>query len=197
MKNKIINSLTPYIIDDKYISGTQLDVFSRLIMERIIFIGNEIDHTTSNIIQAQLLYLQSVNNKKDIYIYINSPGGDIYAGLGIYDTMQSIKPKIHTICTGIAASMAAVILCSGAKGKRSILKHSRTMLHQPMGKIEGQISDMNINIKEMNKLKKEIYKILSLHTGKKIKEIKKDCNRDYWMDAKKSKKYGIIDYIIK
>ncbi|XBT18502.1 MAG: ClpP family protease [Candidatus Shikimatogenerans sp. Tder] len=197
MKNEIKSSLTPYIIEEKYMNGTQLDVFSRLIMERIIFIGTEINHEVSNIIQAQLLYLQSVNNKKDIYLYINSPGGDIYAGLGIYDTMQSIKPKIHTICTGIAASMAAVILCSGAKGKRSILKHSRTMIHQPIGKIEGQISDMNINIKEMNKLKKEIYKILSLHTGKKVKVIEKDSNRDYWMDAKQSKKYGIIDYIIK
>ncbi|WXB47424.1 MAG: ATP-dependent Clp protease proteolytic subunit [Candidatus Shikimatogenerans sp. Tmey] len=197
MKKTIKNSLSPYIIEEKYIRGTQIDVFSRLIMERIIFIGSEINNEVSNIIQAQLLYLQSINNKKDIFLYINSPGGDIYAGLGIYDTMQSIKPKIHTICTGIAASMAAVILCSGAKGKRSILKHSRTMIHQPIGKIEGQISDMNINIKEMNKLKKEIYKIISLHTGKNVNIIEKDSNRDYWMDAKKSKKYGIIDNIIK
>ncbi|XBT18385.1 MAG: ClpP family protease [Candidatus Shikimatogenerans sp. Tduv] len=197
IEKKINNSLTPYIIENRHISGTQIDVFSRLMMERIIFIGTEITNEISNVIQAQLLYLQSVNNKRDIYMYINSPGGDIYAGLGIYDTMQSIKPKIHTICTGVAASMAAIILCAGAEGKRSILKHSRTMIHQPIGKIEGQISDMNINIKEMNRLKKEVYKILSKHTGKNIDIIKKDSNRDYWMNAKESKNYGIIDYIIK
>ncbi|XBT18201.1 MAG: ATP-dependent Clp protease proteolytic subunit [Candidatus Shikimatogenerans sp. Tser] len=196
INQKIKNSLTPYIIEEKYINGTQLNVFSRLMMERIIFIGTEINNEVSNIIQAQLLYLQSINNKKDIFMYINSPGGDIYAGLGIYDTMQSIKPKVHTICTGVAASMAAIILCSGAKGNRSILKHSRTMIHQPIGKVEGQISDMNINIQEMNKLKKEVYMILSLHTGKNINIIEKDSNRDYWMNAKESKKYGIIDNII-
>ncbi|XBT18880.1 MAG: ClpP family protease [Candidatus Shikimatogenerans sp. AspAUS03] len=194
--NLIKYSLTPYIIEEKYINGTQLDVFSRLMMERIIFIGTEISTEVANVIQAQLLYLQSVNNKKTIYMYINSPGGDIYAGLGIYDTMQTIKPKIHTICTGMAASMAAVLLCSGCKGKRYILKHSRTMIHQPIGKLEGQISDMNINIKEMNKLKREIYNIISYHTGKSIKKIKRDSNRDFWMDAKESQKYGIIDKII-
>ncbi|XCC45317.1 MAG: ATP-dependent Clp protease proteolytic subunit [Candidatus Shikimatogenerans sp. Ttur] len=193
----IKGSLTPYIIEEKFINGTQLDVFSRLMMERIIFIGTEINNEIANIIQAQLLYLQSIDNKKTIYMYINSPGGDIYSGLGIYDTMQSVKPKIHTICTGIAASMAAIILCSGYSGERCILKHSRTMIHQPIGKVEGQISDMNINLKEMNKLKEEIYKIMSLHTGKTVSQIKKDSNRDYWMNAKESQKYGIIDKIIK
>ncbi|WGH25557.1 MAG: ATP-dependent Clp protease proteolytic subunit [Candidatus Shikimatogenerans bostrichidophilus] len=204
--NKNINTLllhnyfntyiNPYILDKKRENLTQIDVFSKLITNRIIFIGTEINSYVSNIIQSQLLFLDSVNNKT-IKIYINSPGGDIYSGLGIYDTMQLIKSKISTTCVGLAASMAAILLCSGQKGKRYSLKHSRIMIHQPVANnIHGQESDIEIKAKEIKKLKNELYKIISYHTQKKIKKIKKDADRDFWMTSKKAKKYGMIDKIL-
>ncbi|WGH28040.1 MAG: ATP-dependent Clp protease proteolytic subunit [Candidatus Shikimatogenerans bostrichidophilus] len=188
--------MIPYITENKNINYQQMDIFSRLLMERIIFIGTVIDSNIANIIQSQLLFLDSKNNK-DIKIYINSPGGDIYSGLGIYDTMQFINSDISTTCVGIAASMAAIILCSGKKGKRYCLKHSRIMIHQPIIKnLNGQQSDIEIKIKEIKKIKKELYNIISLHTLNNIKKIEKDADRDYWMNSKKAKKYGMIDKIL-
>lgn len=173
-----------------------MDIFTKLLMERIIFIGSEINNNMANIIQSQLLFLDSINNN-DINIYINSPGGDIYSGLGIYDTIQIIKSDVSTTCVGIAASMAAIILCSGKKGKRFCLKHSRIMIHQPIIKnLNGQESDIEIKTKEIKKLKKELYNIISLHTLNKIEKIEKDADRDYWMDSEKAKKYGMIDKIL-
>ncbi|WGH27038.1 MAG: ATP-dependent Clp protease proteolytic subunit [Candidatus Shikimatogenerans bostrichidophilus] len=188
--------MIPYITEISNINYQQMDIFSKLLMERIIFIGSEINSNIANIIQSQLLFLDSINNK-EIKIYINSPGGDIYSGLGIYDTMQFINSDISTTCVGIAASMAAVILCSGKKGKRYSLKHSRIMIHQPIIKnLNGQESDIEIKFKEIKKIKKELYNIISLHTLNNIEKIEKDADRDYWMNSKKAKKYGMIDEIL-
>jgi ATP-dependent Clp protease protease subunit len=190
------NYLTPYIIEERPMNITQLDVFSRLMKDRIIFLGVPIYDDVANIIQAQLLFLESQNADQDIQIYINSPGGSIYAGLGIYDTMQYLKPDIHTICTGIAASMASVLLCAGAKGKRFALPHSRIMIHQPMGGAEGQASDIEIQARQIQKLKEELYQIIADHTGKPYEEVWKDSDRDYWMIAAEAKEYGMIDEVL-
>lgn len=189
-------SLTPYIIEERKLNVAQMDVFSRLMMDRIIFLGTAVDDEVANIIQAQLLFLESVDAKKDIQIYLNSPGGGVYAGLGIYDTMQYINPDVATICTGMAASMGAVLLCAGAKGKRSALKHARVMIHQPMGGAEGQASDMEITVNEIKKLKKELYEIISNHSGQPFEKVEKDGDRDYWMIAEEAKAYGMIDELL-
>ncbi|MBP5535199.1 MAG: ATP-dependent Clp endopeptidase proteolytic subunit ClpP [Bacteroidales bacterium] len=190
------DSMTPYIIEERQLNMTQMDVFSRLMMDRIIFLGTAIDDTTTNIMQAQLLFLESIDNTKDITIYLNSPGGSVYAGLGIYDTMQYIQPNIATVCTGLAASMASVLLCAGAKGKRCALPHSRVMIHQPMGGAEGQATDMEITVREIQKLKKELYEIIALHSGKDYETVWKDADRDYWMTAEEAKAYGMIDEVL-
>jgi ATP-dependent Clp protease protease subunit len=194
--NKYQNSLTPYIMEERALNVTQVDVFSRLMMERVIFLGTEIDDSVSNIIQAQLLYLESIDEESPIQIYINSPGGSVYSGLGIYDTMQYIKPEVSTICTGLAASMAAVLLCAGSKGKRFALPHSRIMIHQPLGVAEGQASDIEITAKEIGKLKNELYEIISNHTGQTVKKVHADSDRDYWMKSIEAKEYGMIDAIL-
>jgi len=193
----IISSVTPYIIEERQLNVAQMDVFSRLMMDRIIFLGTAIDDNVANIIQAQLLFLESVDSSKDISIYINSPGGGVYAGLGMYDTMQFIKPDVATICTGMAASMAAVLMCSGAKGKRSALPHSRIMIHQPIGGAQGQASDIEITAREILKLKDELYQIIAKHSGQTIKKVEKDSDRDYWMKAEEAKAYGMVDEILK
>ncbi len=189
-------SITPYIIEERQLNVAQMDVFSRLMMDRIIFLGTGINDQVANIIQAQLLFLESVDPKKDIQIYLNSPGGEVYAGLGIYDTMQYIVPDVATICTGMAASFGAVLLCAGAKGKRSALTHSRVMIHQPLGGAQGQASDMEIVINEIRKLKKELYDIISHHTGQPFEKIEQDSDRDHWMVAAEAKEYGIIDEVL-
>jgi ATP-dependent Clp protease protease subunit len=189
-------SITPYIIEERQLNVAQMDVFSRLMMDRIIFLGTAINDQVANIIQAQLLFLESVDPKKDIQIYLNSPGGGVYAGLGIYDTMQYIVPDVATICTGMAASMGAVLLCAGAKGKRSALKHARVMIHQPMGGAEGQAIDMEITVREILKLKKELYDIISTHSGQSFDRVSKDGDRDYWMIAEEAKEYGMIDELL-
>jgi ATP-dependent Clp protease protease subunit len=194
--NGYIRSLTPYIIEERQLNVAQMDVFSRLMMDRIIFMGMPIDDQVANIIQAQLLFLESADAKKDIQIYINSPGGGVYAGLGIYDTMQYIQCDVATICTGIAASMAAVLLCAGAKGKRTALPHSRVMIHQPLGGAQGQASDIEITAREIAKLKKELYDIISQHSGKDYETVWKDSDRDYWMIAEEAKAYGMIDEVL-
>jgi ATP-dependent Clp protease, protease subunit len=190
------NYISPTIIEERQMNVAQMDVFSRLMMDRIIFLGVPINDYVANIIQAQLLFLESVDAKKDIQIYLNSPGGSVYAGLGIYDTMQYIAPHVATICTGMAASMAAVILCAGQKGKRTCLKHSRVMIHQPMGGMEGQASDIEITAREILKLKKELYEIIALHTGNDYDKVYKDSDRDYWMTADEAKAYGMIDEVL-
>ena len=189
-------SMTPYIIEERQMNVAQMDVFSRLMMERIIFLGTGIDDQISNIVQAQLLFLESVDAKKDIQIYMNSPGSSVTAGLGIYDTIQYIKPDVATICTGMAASMGAVLLCAGATGKRTALPHARVMIHQPMGSAGGQASDIEITAKEIQKLKKELYEIIAKHSGKDYDQVWKDSDRDYWMTAKEAKEYGMIDAIL-
>ena len=189
--------ITPYIIEERPMNITQLDVFSRLMKDRIIFLGVPIYDDVANIIQAQLLFLESQDSERDIQIYLNSPGGSVYAGLGIYDTMQYLKPDISTICTGMAASMASVLLCAGTKGKRFALPHSRVMIHQPMGGTEGQASDIEITAREMQKLKKELYEIIAHHTGKDYEQVWKDSDRDYWMIAAEAKEYGMIDDVLK
>lgn len=194
--DKIVSSMTPYIIEERQMNVASMDVFSRLMMDRIIFLGTAIDDYVANIIQAQLLFLASVDNSKDISIYINSPGGGVYAGLGIYDTMQFIKPDVATICTGMAASMGAVLLCSGAEGKRSALPHSRVMIHQPLGGAQGQASDIEITAREILKLKDELYAIISKHSGQEIEKVHKDSDRDYWMIAQEAKEYGMIDEVL-
>tara|TARA_A100000164_G_scaffold357967_1_gene369163 strand:- start:122 stop:781 length:660 start_codon:yes stop_codon:yes gene_type:complete len=194
--DKIIGSMTPYIIEERQLNVAQMDVFSRLMMDRIIFLGTAINDSIANIIQAQLLFLESVDKEKDIQIYINSPGGSVYAGLGIYDTMQFIGPDVSTICTGIAASMAAVLLCAGKEGKRSGLTHSRVMIHQPLGGAQGQASDIEITAREIGKLKKELYEIIAKHTGQKYNKVYADSDRDYWMKANEAKKYGMIDEVL-
>ena len=194
--DKIVNNVTPYIMEERQLNITQMDVFSRLMMDRIIFLGTAIDDYVANIIQAQLLFLESVDNSKDISIYINSPGGGVYAGLGMYDTMQFIKPDVATICTGMAASMGAVLMCAGAKGKRSALPHSRIMIHQPLGGAQGQASDIEITAREILKLKEELYEIISKHSGQTIDKVHNDSDRDYWMKAAEAKEYGMIDEIL-
>jgi ATP-dependent Clp protease protease subunit len=188
--------ISPTIIEERQLNIATMDVFSRLMMDRIIFLGVPINDYVANIIQAQLLFLESADSKKDIQIYLNSPGGSVYAGLGIYDTMQYIQPDVATICTGMAASMAAVILCAGAKGKRTSLKHSRVMIHQPMGGAEGQASDIEITAKEIQKLKKELYEIIAKHSNQEYDKVWKDSDRDYWMNADEAKAYGMIDEVL-
>ena len=194
--DKIIASMTPYIMEERQLNVAQMDVFSRLMMDRIIFLGTDVNDQVANIITAQLLFLESVDSGKDIQIYINSPGGSVYAGLGIYDTMQFIKPDVATICTGMAASMAAVLLCAGAQGKRSALPHSRVMIHQPSGGAQGVASDMEINLKEMLKIKNELYEIIAKHTKQPFTKVYKDSERDYWMIAREAKEYGMIDEVL-
>ena len=195
--NKISNDyITPYIIEERPMNITQLDVFSRLMKDRIIFLGVPIYDDVANIIQAQLLFLESQDSERDIQIYMNTPGGSVYAGLGIYDTMQILKPKISTICTGMAASMGAVLLCAGAKGYRYALPHARIMIHQPMGGTQGQASDIEIEAREIQKLKKELYEIIAHHSGKDYEQVWKDSDRDYWMIAAEAKEYGMIDGIL-
>ena len=191
-----IDNMTPYILEEREMRVSQMDIFSRLMMDRIIFLGTGIDDQVANIVIGQLLFLDSSNPGRDIQIYINSPGGSVYAGLGIYDTMQYISSDVSTICTGIAASMAAVLMCAGAKGKRTALKHSRVMIHQPLGGAQGQASDMEITVKEIQKLKKELYDILVHHTGQPYKKIEKDADRDYWLTAEEAKEYGIVDEVL-
>lgn len=188
--------LTPNIIEERQLNVAIFDVFSRLMMDRIIFLGTGINDQVANIIQAQLLFLESADASKDIQIYINSPGGSVYAGLGIYDTMQFIKPNVATICTGMAASMGAVLLCAGEKGKRSALPHSRVMIHQPLGGTQGQASDIEITAREILKLKDELYEIIAKHSGQKIEKVNEDSDRDYWMKADEAKKYGMIDEVL-
>lgn len=194
--NYIDSSLTPYIIEERQLNVAQMDVFSRLMMDRIIFLGTGINDQVANIVQAQLLFLESVDSKKDIQIYLNSPGGSVYAGLGIYDTMQLVNPDVATICTGMAASMGAVLLCAGADGKRSALKHSRVMIHQPMSGAQGQASDMEIAVKEVLKMKEELYRIISNHSGQDFAKVEADSDRDYWMSSPEAKEYGMIDEVL-
>lgn len=194
--SKVTNYLNPTIIEERQLNVAQMDVFSRLMMDRIIFLGVPIDDTVSNVIQAQLLFLESVDSTKDIQIYINSPGGSVYAGLGIYDTMQYINPDVATICTGLAASMASVLLCAGKQGKRTALPHSRVLIHQPMGGAEGQASDIEITAREIGKLKKELYDIIAHHSGQTYERIWEDADRDYWMTAMEAKDYGMIDEVL-
>ena len=192
---KINSYITPNIIEERPLNIATMDVFSRLMMDRIIFLGVPIYDDVANIIQAQWLFLESVDSKRDIQIYINSPGGAVYAGLGIYDTMQYINADIATICTGMAASMAAIILCAGQKGKRFALQHSRIMIHQPLGGVEGQASDIEITAREIIKLKEELYKILAMHSSQPLDKVSKDADRDFWMNSAEAKAYGMIDDI--
>jgi ATP-dependent Clp protease, protease subunit len=191
-----IYSMTPYIIEERQLNVAQMDVFSRLMMDRIIFLGTGINDQVANIVQAQLLFLESVDAKKDIQIYLNSPGGSVYAGLGIYDTMQIVRPNVATICTGIAASMGAVLMCAGEKGKRTALTHARVMIHQPLGGAEGQASDIEITAREIMKLKKELYEIIAKHSGQTYEKVWEDSDRDYWMKADEAKAYGMIDEVL-
>lgn len=188
--------ISPTIIEERQLNVAQMDVFSRLMMDRIIFLGTEVNDYTANVIQAQLLYLDSADPGKDVSIYINSPGGSVYAGLGIYDTMQYISSDVNTICTGMAASMAAVLLVSGTKGKRFALPHSRVMIHQPMGGAQGQASDIEITAREILKLKKELYQIIADHSGQPLEKVERDSDRDYWMTAQEALDYGMIDRIL-
>ena len=196
VETKMPTNLTPYIVEERQLNVAQMDVFSRLMMDRIIFLGDGINDQVANIIQAQLLFLQSTDAKRDIQIYINSPGGSVYAGLGIYDTMQYITPDVATICTGIAASMGAVLLVAGAKGKRAALRHSRVMIHQPSGGAQGVAADMEINLREMMKLKEELYTIISDHSGQSYEWVEKSSDRDYWMKAAEAKEFGMIDEVL-
>ena len=188
--------ISPTIIEERKLNVAQMDVFSRLVMDRIIFLGTQVDDYPANVIQAQLLYLDSADPGKDVSIYVNSPGGSVYAGLGIYDTMQYIQSDVSTICTGMAASMAAVLLVAGQKGKRFALKHSRVMIHQPMGGIQGQASDIEITSREILKLKKELYTIISEHSGQPYDKVYADSDRDYWMTSDEALKYGMIDKVL-
>jgi len=190
------SSLTPYIIEERQMNVAQMDVFSRLMMDRIIFLGTGINDQVANIVQAQLLFLESSDSTKDIQIYLNSPGGSVYAGLGIYDTMQLVNPDVATICTGMAASMGAVLLCAGADGKRSALKHSRVMIHQPMSGAQGQASDMEIAVREVLKMKQELYQIIADHSNQEFQKVSDDSDRDYWMNADEAKNYGMIDEVL-
>ena len=190
------NYISPTIIEERQMNVASMDVFSRLMMDRIIFLGVGINDHVANIVQAQLLFLESVDPKKQIQIYLNSPGGSVYAGLGIYDTMQYIQPDVSTICTGMAASMGAVLLCAGETGKRSALKHSRVMIHQPLGGAQGQASDIEITAREIQKLKKELYEIIASHSGQTYDKVWADSDRDYWMTADEAKAYGMIDEVL-
>jgi ATP-dependent Clp protease, protease subunit len=191
-----VTNLTPYIIEERPLNVASMDVFSRLMMDRIIFMGEPINDYVANIVTAQLLFLDSTDRSRDIQMYINSPGGGVYAGLGIYDTMQFVTPDIATICTGMAASMGAILMCAGVKGKRSALKHSRVMLHQPSGGIGGQATDIEITAREIKKTKQELYNIISQHTGKPVDQVAIDCDRDFWMTAEESKEYGLVDEVL-
>lgn len=190
------NYISPTIIEERQLNVASMDVFSRLMMDRIIFLGLPIDDYVANIIQAQLLFLESADPSKDIQIYFNTPGGSVHAGLGIYDTMQFISADVATICTGMAASMGAVLLCAGTKGKRSALTHSRVMIHQPMGGAQGQATDIEITVREIQKLKRELYEIIAYHTGSEYDKVEKDSDRDYWMTAKEAVEYGMIDEVL-
>lgn len=185
--------ISPTILEERQLNVTQMDVFSRLMMDRVIFLGTEINDYTANVIQAQLLYLDSVDSDRDINLYLNTPGGSVYAGLGIYDTMQFVKARVATICTGLAASMGAVLLVAGEQGMRAALPHSRVMIHQPLGGIQGQASDIEITAKEILKLKDELYQIISDHSGRSIEQIRQDADRDHWMTSKEALAYGMID----
>ena len=187
--------ISPSILEERQLNVTQMDVFSRLMMDRIIFIGTEINDYTSNVIEAQLLYLDSADSERDICIYLNTPGGSVYAGLGIYDTMQFVRSRVSTICTGMAASMGAILLVAGAPGMRAALPHSRVMIHQPLGGIEGQASDIEITAKEILKLKDELYQIIADHSGQSIERIRHDADRDYWMTSQEALAYGMIDKV--
>lgn len=189
-------NITPNIIEERQLNVAMMDIFSRLMMDRIIFLGVPVTDQVANIIMGQLLFLESTNPSRDIQIYINSPGGSVYAGLGIYDTMQYISSDVATICTGMAASMAAVLLCAGTKGKRSALKHSRVMIHQPLGGAQGQASDMEITVNEIKKLKKELYDILASHSGQTYDKIEADSDRDYWMTSTEARDYGMVDEVL-
>ena len=189
-------ALTPYIIEERPLNVASMDVFSRLMMDRIIFLGEPINDYVANIVTAQLLFLESTDRSRDVQMYINSPGGSVYAGLGIYDTMQLINPDIATICTGIAASMGAVLMCAGTTGKRSALRHSRIMLHQPSSAIGGQATDIDITVKEIQRVKENLYTIISEHSGQSYEKIEEDCQRDYWMLAAEAKAYGIVDEVL-
>ena len=188
--------MNPYILEERQLNVTQLDVFSRLMMDRIIFLGTEVNDYTANVLQAQLLYLDSTDSGKDINVYINSPGGSVYAGLGIYDTMQFIQSDVATICTGMAASMAAVLLVAGKEGKRSALPHSRVMIHQPLGGVQGQASDIEIEAREIQKIKKELYTIIADHSHTDFDKVWADSDRNYWMTAEEAKEYGMIDQVL-
>jgi ATP-dependent Clp protease protease subunit len=189
-------ALTPQIIEERQLNGTAIDVFSRLMMDRLIFLGTSINDYVANVVMAQLLFLENSNPKKDISIYINSPGGSVYAGLGIYDVMQYVKPDVGTVCIGMAASMGAVLLAAGHAGKRFALPHARVMIHQPLGGAQGQASDILIMAEEIVKVKKELYEILALHSGQPFEQIEKDSDRDYWMRAQEAKTYGMVDEVI-
>lgn len=195
MKHNVQN-MTPNIIEERPMRFAAIDVFSRLIMDRIIFLGTGIDDRVANVVVAQLLFLESVDAKKDVLMYINSPGGSVYAGLGMYDTMQYIRPEVATICTSLAASMGAVLLAGGAAGKRTALRHARVMIHQPSGGMQGQSRDMEITVKQIVELRSELYDILALHTGKTYEEIDRDSDRDYWMRAHEAKEYGLVDEVL-
>lgn len=191
-----ITNLTPNIIEERRMNAVAMDVFSRLMMDRIIFLGVPIDDYVSNIVVAQLLFLESVDAKQDVIMYVNSPGGSVYAGLGIYDCMQYVKPDVATICTGLAASMGAVLLCAGQNGKRAALPHSRIMIHQPLGGAQGQASDIEITYKEITKVKKELYDIISKHSGQDYEKVWEDSDRDYWLTAQEAQSYGLIDEVL-
>lgn len=191
-----VTNLTPNIIEERPMNVAVMDVYSRLMMDRIIFLGYPIGDEVANIVTAQLLFMESTDRGRDIQMYINSPGGSVYAGMGVYDTMQYITPDVATICIGMAASMGAVLLTAGTKGKRTALKHSRVMIHQPSGAIGGQASDIEITVNEIKKLKKELYDVISFHTGKEVKQVEKDCQRDYWLTSTEAKAYGLVDEVL-
>lgn len=194
--SSILHAMTPYITEERELRVSQMDVFSRLMIDRIIFMGAPVESNIANIVQAQLLFLQSVDPKKDIHMYINSPGGEVYAGLGIYDTMQLISPDVATICTGMALSFGAILLCGGAKGKRSALTHARVMLHQPLGGVQGQASDIEITANQVLKIKKELYDIIAKHSGQSYQKVHDVSDRDHWMVAAEAKEFGIIDEVL-
>lgn len=192
----IVTNLTPNIIEERPMNVAVMDVYSRLMMDRIIFLGYPLNDEVANIITAQMLFLESTDRHRDIQMYINCPGGSVYSGLGVYDTMQYITPDVSTICIGMAASMAAVLMCAGTKGKRTALKHSRIMMHQPSGAIGGQASDIEITVNEIRKIKRELYEIISYHTGKDPKQVEADCDRDYWLSSVEAKEYGLVDEVL-
>ncbi len=195
LKHQVTN-LTPNIIEERPMNIAVMDVYSRLMMDRIIFLGYPINDEVANIVTAQMLFLESTDRTRDIQMYINSPGGSVYSGLGVYDTMQYITPDVSTICIGMAASMAAVLLCAGTEGKRTALKHSRIMMHQPSGAIGGQASDIEITVNEIKKIKKNLYDIIATHSGKTVKQVEKDCERDYWLTSEEAREYGLVDEVL-